>query len=89
MDERLRTSVQHWNLLPVEESLTIVRPILFVFAPEDCVGNYGRLVLGRNPSDLIDIVFWIEGSCERLGLDIPQSAGGRNHNLGTGRRLEQ
>ena len=50
---------------------------------------YGRLVLGRNPCDLIDIVFWIEGSCERLGLDIPQSAGGRNHNLGTGRRLEQ
>ena len=89
VDDCVRGWVHDGNLLPVEVSLAVMWPVLLVFAPEDGVGNYQLLVFGRQPSHLVDIVFWIEGSCERLWLDIPQIAGSRNHNLCTGRSLEE
>ena len=68
--------------LPVKKSLAVVRSVLFVLTPEDSVGNYQFSVLGWKPSNLKDIV-WVEGSCERLWLDVLQLTGGRNNYLGT------
>ena len=64
--------------LPVKKSLAVVRSVLLVLAPEDSVGNYQFSVLGRQPSNLKDIV-WVEGSCEGLWLDVLQPTGGRNY----------
>ena len=64
VDDRVRGWVHDGNLLPVEESLAVMWSVLLVLAPEDGVGNYQLLVFGRKPSHLVDIVFWIEGSCE-------------------------
>ena len=64
MDACLQGGVPDWHLLPVEESLAVVWPVFLIFAPEDGVGNYLLLVAGRKPSQLVDIVFRIEDSCE-------------------------